>query len=135
MSVVCELLLLDLIDLLLGGLIAGIDLEGAVELGEGAVDVAALAKDAAAVDVGDGGLESHAVEVGFVAEVVGLFEERVADSPRRRCRSPDAHSAACPRLSQVLADWACAAASEGPRGSTEAGEEASEEGDADSLTD
>ena len=34
---------LQLIDLLLGGLIAGIDLEGAVELGERAVEIAALA--------------------------------------------------------------------------------------------
>src|SRR5207253_8269170 len=50
-------LLLQLIDLLLGGLVAGIDLESALELSESAVEIAALNEDAAAVDVRGGGQE------------------------------------------------------------------------------
>ncbi len=64
----CGELLVDLIDLLLSGLIAGIDLDGVGELGEGAVEVAALAQDAAAVDVGDGGLIACAVADGLCSE-------------------------------------------------------------------
>jgi hypothetical protein len=70
-------LLLDLIELLLGGLIAGINLEGASELGESAVKVAALAKDAALINVGGGGLETHARKVGFVIKVRRLQIQRV----------------------------------------------------------
>jgi hypothetical protein len=43
-----------------------------VELGEGAGVVAVLAEDAASVNVGGSGLEAHAGEVGFVAEVGGF---------------------------------------------------------------
>ena len=64
--------MLELLEFLLGGLVAGIDLEGASELRESAVKVAALAEDAAAINVGDGGLETHALVVGFVTEVVGF---------------------------------------------------------------
>ncbi len=62
------------IDLLLGGLVGGIDLAGALELVERAGEVAALAQDAAPVDVADAGLKPHALEVGLVAEVLGIFE-------------------------------------------------------------
>ena len=70
-------LLLDLINLLLGGLIAGVDLKGAGELGEGAVEVTTLTQDAALIDVGGGGLETNAREVGLVMYVVRLLSERL----------------------------------------------------------
>jgi hypothetical protein len=63
---------LQLIDLLLGDLIAGIDFESALELGERAVQITALDEDAAAVDVSGCGLESHARKVLFVTKIVGL---------------------------------------------------------------
>ena len=61
---------MQLIDLLLGDLIAGIDFERALELNESSVEIAALDEDAAAVDVSGRGLESHAREVLFVTQVV-----------------------------------------------------------------
>src|SRR5258708_1286383 len=63
-------LALQVIDLLLGDLIAGIDFERALELNESSVEIAALDEDAAAVDVSGRGLESHAREVLFVTQVV-----------------------------------------------------------------
>ena len=71
------LLFLNGIDLLRGCLVAGIDLLCAGELGECAVDISALAKDSAAIDVRDGGLIPHVVEVLSEAEVFGLFEDGV----------------------------------------------------------
>jgi hypothetical protein len=63
---------LQLIELLLGGLIAGIDLESAIELGRGTVQIAALDEDASLVDVSGGGLEARAVKVSFVTKIVRL---------------------------------------------------------------
>jgi len=70
-------LLIELLQFLLGGLVAGVNLDGAAELGEGAGDVTALAKDAATVDVGDGGEELHALVVGAIADVAGLLKQRL----------------------------------------------------------
>ena len=67
------LLLLNEIELLLRGLIAGIDFERAGELGLSAGEIATLAEDAAAIDVADGGLEAHAIEMSLVAEIVWSF--------------------------------------------------------------
>jgi len=61
----------------LSGLIAGINLEGTSELGESAVQVAALAKDAALVDMECSRLETHAVKVSFVMKVRRLQIQRV----------------------------------------------------------
>jgi hypothetical protein len=61
----------DLVDLLLRGLVGGIDLEGVLELVEGTVDVATLQVDAAAVDVGGGGLEAGVFVAGLVPEIIG----------------------------------------------------------------
>jgi hypothetical protein len=68
---------LQLIDLLLGGLIAGIDLESTLELSHGAVQIAVLDEDAPAVDVRGRGLEAHARKISFVAKIVRLQGEGV----------------------------------------------------------
>ncbi len=70
--------LLGDLELLRGGLVAGVDLEGAGELVDRAADVAGLAQHAAAVDVGVGGLEAHALVAGLVAQVLGLLEVGLA---------------------------------------------------------
>ena len=70
--------MLQKIDLLLGGLVGRIDLAGALELLQRAAQVAALAQNAAAVDVADPGLKPHALEVGLVAEVFGILERGLA---------------------------------------------------------
>ncbi len=41
---------------------------------ECAVEITVLAQDAAAVDVSDGGLKAHVLEVGFVTEILGFLE-------------------------------------------------------------
>ena len=62
-----------------GGLVGGIDLEGSLELVDGAADVSGLLEDAAAVGVGRRGGELRGLEVGLVAEVGGLFEVGLAE--------------------------------------------------------
>jgi hypothetical protein len=54
-----------------------VDLNGAGELGEGAGEIAVLTQDAALIDVGGGGLETDAREVGFVMYVGRLLSERL----------------------------------------------------------
>ena len=68
-----RLLALAALDLLLGGLVGGIDGAGAHELLDSAGEVAGLAQDAAAIDVLGGGEEAHALEVGEIAEVPGFL--------------------------------------------------------------
>ena len=71
------LLALGNLDFLLGGLVAGVDLGGAQELGDGSGVIAVLAQQAAAIDVLDGGEEAHALEMRAVTEVLGLLLKRV----------------------------------------------------------
>ncbi len=52
---------------------------GADELAEGAVEIAVLSKDAAAIDVGGAGLKAQALVPGLVAEVLGLLEVGLAE--------------------------------------------------------
>src|ERR1700723_922455 len=61
------------LELLRGGLVRGVDLQGAGELVDRSGDVSALAHDASAVDVGCGGLPAHAVDARGVAHVRGFL--------------------------------------------------------------
>ena len=72
-------LLIELLQFLLGGLVARVDLDGAAELGERAGEIAALAQDAAAIHVRDRCLELHALVAGPVAHVTGLLEQRLVE--------------------------------------------------------
>ena len=71
---------MQLIDLLLGDFVAGIDFESALELSESAVQITALDEDATAVDVSSRGLESHAREL--------LFEDRARKRLAQHRRGP-----------------------------------------------
>ncbi len=59
-------------DFLLGGLVAAVDRECALKLGQRAVEIAALAQDTAAVDMGGGGGEADTLKLGLVAKVFRL---------------------------------------------------------------
>jgi hypothetical protein len=60
-------------DLLVGGLVAGVDLGGAQELLQRAGKIAILAQDAALIDMLYARLEAHAVQLGEIPQVLGLL--------------------------------------------------------------
>ena len=60
-------------DLLLCGLVAGIDLGGVEELSERALLVAGLRQLSSFGKVGGGSRDAHAIEGGAVAQVLGVF--------------------------------------------------------------
>src|SRR5580698_7053684 len=72
------LLALDNLELLQSGLIGRIDLESTSKLRDGAPDISALLEDTSAIEVADGGLKLHALEVGLVPEVLGSLERSLA---------------------------------------------------------
>src|SRR5665213_2149306 len=70
--------MLQLIDLLLGGLIGRVDLVGAKKLGERSRQIAACMQHPAAVDVADPSLKPRPLEVGLIGQVFRIFEGRLA---------------------------------------------------------